>query len=66
MADKSQLCFPAFVRDNTPRQSGDDGESDDDPDESHTPVSSFESRFATVGGYWMGSLEPVQNETTAE
>ena len=66
MADKSHLRFLAFAPDNTSCQRGDGGDSDDDPDQSHAPISWLESCFAMIGGYWMGSLEHVQNETTAD
>jgi hypothetical protein len=64
MADEPQIRFPAFV-DNAPRQSSDGSHTDDDPDESHSDISLSESFSAIIGGYWMTSLERVQNETKA-
>jgi hypothetical protein len=65
MADESQIRFPAFVPNNAPRQSGDGSHTDDDPDESHARISLTEYFSAMIGGYWMRSLERVQNETAA-
>jgi hypothetical protein len=65
MADESQICFPAFVPNNAPRQSGDGSHTDDDPNESHAHISLAEYFSAMIGDYWMRSLERVQNETTA-
>ena len=64
MADEPQVRFAAFMPSNPRRQNGDGSQTDDDQDKSHAHISSFEDFSAMIRGYWMGSLEHVQNETT--
>ena len=66
MAYKSHSRFPAFGRPGyAKRQGGDDRHTnEDDPDESHGRVSSFEYFCAIPPEYWLGSVTPVRNETS--